>query len=148
MSFILIFMSTITANPELNKTQNNMLFFEDGIKPPDQVFIFSANLINKRLYLRWEIEQDSYLYLEKFSFLDVELNSFLEPSFPAAKELEDQYFGKVKVFFDRIEVSMLIQDLKENIIKVSYQGCNQKGYCYSPIKKEIIIKENTLMVKR
>ncbi len=142
-----IFMSTIAANPDLNKTQNKIIFFEEEIKPPDLAFIFSASLIKKKLYLKWEIEQGSYLYMDKFSFLDEKRNSFLEPSFPPAIDLKDEYFGKVKVYFNRIELSLVIQDLKDNRIKVSYQGCNKKGYCYSLIKKVVTINGNSLKIE-
>jgi thiol:disulfide interchange protein len=34
----------------------------------------------------------------------------------------------------------------EKEITVTYQGCNQKGYCYTPIKKELVIKKSGIKI--
>ena len=53
----------------------------------------------------------------------------------------DEHFGKVEVFFDKVKTSLYLRDPPPKEIVVSYQGCNQTGYCYTPITKEVFIDE-------
>ena len=139
-------MPTISAKDRLNKGAENLFFVDKEIPPPDEVFKFYARLDGGKILLNWDIEKGCYLYLDKFSFLDKNLNTYIKSSFPEGEILEDEYFGKVKVFYDEVEVTLNIGKGFEKEIIATYQGCNQKGYCYSPIKKFIVIKDKQLKV--
>ena len=56
--------------------------------------------------------------------------------------LEDKFFGKMEVFFDHVETSFVINEPLPAEIIVTYQGCNQIGYCYLPIKKYLLIDKS------
>ena len=98
-------MPTISAKDRLNKGTENLFFVGKEIPPPDEVFKFYARLDGRKILLNWDIEKDCYLYLDKFSFLDKNLNTYIKASFPEGEILEDEYFGKVKVFYDEVEVT-------------------------------------------
>ena len=84
--------------------------------------------------------------LNKFSFFDKQLNTYLNATFPEGEILVDKYFGKVEVFFDAVEVVLDIGKEIEKEITVTYQGCNQKGYCYTPITKKLVIKKSGIKI--
>ena len=142
----LIFMPTISAKDGFNKEVDGLFFVEDEIPHPDQVYKFHAAIVEQKIFLRWDIKPDSYLYLDKFSFFDKKLNTYLNVSFPEGRILVDEYFGKVEVFFDAVEVVLGIGKEFEKDITVIYQGCNQKGYCYTPIEKKLVIKKGEIKI--
>ena len=136
----------ISAKDEFKKDTNVLLFTENEIPHPDEVYKLHAAIVGQKTSLRWDIKPDSYLYLNKFSFFDKQLNTYLNATFPEGRILEDEYFGKVEVFFDAVEVVLDIGKEIEKEITVTYQGCNQKGYCYTPIKKKLVIKKSGIKI--
>ena len=142
----LIFTPTISAKDEFNKKVDQLFFIEDEIPHPDEVYKFHASIVEQKTFLRWDIKPDCYLYLNKFSFFDKKLNTYLKASFPEGEILVDEYFGEVEVFFDVVEVILDIGKEFEKDITVTYQGCNQKGYCYTPITKKLVIKKSGIKI--
>ena len=139
-------MPTISAKDEFNKDADMLLFMENEIPHPDEVYKFHAAIFEQKTFLRWDIKPDCYLYLNKFSFFENKSNTYLKTSFPEGRILVDEYFGEVEVFFDSVEVVLDIGKESEKEITVTYQGCNQKGYCYTPVEKKLVIKENKIRI--
>tara|TARA_B100000586_G_C20082303_1_gene415966 strand:- start:643 stop:1068 length:426 start_codon:yes stop_codon:yes gene_type:complete len=139
-------MLTISANNKFNNDTDRLFFIDKEIPHPDEVFKFNARVQGGKIYLRWDIKEGCYLYLDKFSFVDKKLNTKLDASFPSGKILEDEYFGRVEVFFDALEVVLDIGKGFEKEITATYQGCNKKGYCYTPVKKILFIKKSGLKI--
>ena len=138
-------MPTISAKDEF-KDADVLLFMENEIPHPDEVYTFHAAIVEQKTFLRWDIKPDCYLYLNKFSFFDKKLNTYQKVSIPKGEILVDEYFGEVEVFFDAVEVVIDIGKEFEKEITVTYQGCNQKGYCYTPIKKKLVIKKSGIKI--
>ncbi len=139
-------MPTISAKDEFNKNAEQLLFMEKGIPHPDEVYKLYAGIVEQKIFLRWDIKPDCYLYLNKFSIFDEKLDTYLTASFPKGEILVDDYFGKVEVFFDSVEAVINIgKDFGKEII-VTYQGCNQKGYCYTAITKKLVIKKDGIKI--
>ena len=115
---------------------------QEKILPADEVFKLSLKMDDRRIKFIWTIKKNSYLYLDKFSFTTKNNIPYNSPSFPKGKLLSDEYFGKVEVFFDFVETSLSLVDPLPTEIIVTYQGCNQTGYCYTPIKKNIKIDKD------
>ena len=103
----------------------------------DEAFIFSAHIQDdESIILTWTIKENCFLYKDKFkTYLDTDLveNQKIEGE---AIRINDIYFGNVDVFYNRVIQTI---DNTEDIgsVKVVYQGCNEKGFCYPPISKEI-----------
>lgn len=116
---------------------------EDEILDPDDAFRFSATVIDgETLKLRWDIEPKYYLYRNKFKFsledADTSLGNY---QIPQGEEKIDEFFGKLQVFHDEMEVVVpLVRTTTEATtinLKVTYQGCAEAGVCYPPIKKSL-----------
>ena len=103
----------------------------------DEAFIFSAHMQDdESIILTWTIKENCFLYKDKFkTYLDTDLveNKKIEGE---AIRIDDIYFGNVDVFFNSVRQTI---DNTEDVssVKVVYQGCNEKGFCYPPISKEI-----------
>ena len=103
----------------------------------DEAFIFSAHIQDdESIILTWTIKENCFLYKDKFkTYLDTDLveNQKMEGE---AIRINDIYFGNVDVFFNSVRQTI---DNTEDVssVKVVYQGCNEKGFCYPPISKEI-----------
>ena len=103
----------------------------------DEAFIFSAHIQDdESIILTWTIKENCFLYKDKFkTYLDTDLveNQKMEGE---AIRINDIYFGNVDVFFNSVRQTI---DKTEDVssVKVVYQGCNEKGFCYPPISKEI-----------
>ena len=103
----------------------------------DEAFIFSAHIQDdESIILTWTIKENCFLYKDKFkTYLDTDLieNQKIEGE---AIRIDDIYFGNVDVFYNSVRQAI---DNSEHVdsVKVVYQGCNEKGFCYPPISKEI-----------
>ena len=103
----------------------------------DEAFIFSAHIQDdESIILTWTIKENCFLYKDKFkTYLDTDFieNQKIEGE---AIRIDDIYFGNVDVFYNSVRQAI---DNSEHVdsVKVVYQGCNEKGFCYPPISKEI-----------
>ena len=103
----------------------------------DEAFIFSAHIQDdESIILTWTIKENCFLYKDKFkTYSDTDLveNQKIEGE---AIMINDVYFGNVNVFYNKVKQTIYkTKDLES--VKVVYQGCNEKGFCYPPISKEI-----------
>ena len=103
----------------------------------DEAFIFSAHIQDdESIILTWTIKENCFLYKDKFkTYLDTDPveNQKIEGE---AIRINDIYFGNVDVFFNSVRQTIDNTD-DVSSVKVVYQGCNEKGFCYPPISKEI-----------
>ena len=103
----------------------------------DEAVIFSAHIQDdESIILTWTIKENCFLYKDKFkTYLNRDLveDQKIEGE---AIGINDIYFGNVDVFYNSvIQTIDKTKDLES--VKVVYQGCNEKGFCYPPISKEI-----------
>ena len=103
----------------------------------DEAFTLSAHKQDdESIILTWTIKENCFLYKDKFkTFLDTNLVEDQKIEGEAVR-INDIYFGNVDVFYNNvIQTIEMTEDLGS--VKVVYQGCNEKGFCYPPIIKEI-----------
>ena len=103
----------------------------------DEAFTFSAHLQDdESIILTWTIKENCFLYKDKFeTYSDTGLVNDHKIEGEAIR-INDIYFGNVDVFYNSvIQTIDKSEDLRS--LKVIYQGCNEKGFCYPPISKEI-----------
>ena len=109
----------------------------DKVLSGDEAFIFSAHIQDdESIILTWTIKENCFLYKDKFkTYSNTELVEDQKIEGEAIR-INDIYFGNVDVFYNSaIQIIDKTEDLGS--VKVVYQGCNQKGFCYPPISKEI-----------
>jgi thiol:disulfide interchange protein DsbD len=115
---------------------------EDEVLDPDVAFRLSADALDgNTLLARWEIAPKHYLYRDKFSFqlTDADGVALGDPTIPAGEEKDDEFFGRIQVFHDGVEVQVPVVREKAAAqrlqLVVGYQGCAEAGICYPPQKK-------------
>ena len=112
--------------------------------PPEQAFRMEAIADGgSRLLLRATPARGYYLYRDKIS-LRLENAAGIQlgkPAFPAARDHRDEHFGAVKVYFDEAEIPIPLQrsgsgtQPQELTLHIGWQGCQQDGICYEPMRK-------------
>ena len=120
-------------------------FFEeitqDAILPVDEAFIFSVHKTKaNRIILTWDMKENCFLYKDKFNIGALSPNLKIENTLGKPIRIDDVYFGDVEVYFNRVSIEIIWDESIENL-NISYQGCNEKGFCYPIVIKSIDVKE-------
>ncbi len=109
----------------------------DAFLPPEQAFRFSATMGDaSTLTVRFEIADSYYLYRDKLQFA-VEGATLGQPSVPKGKVKFDPNFEKnVETFHHQLAITIPVQASGPFTLKVTSQGCSEKGLCYPPMTSE------------
>ncbi|HEY9119860.1 MAG TPA: protein-disulfide reductase DsbD [Marinobacter sp.] len=134
----LSFLSTLTAG-----AGNSLFGNGNGFLPVDEALPFSFTAENGAVVLAWDIAPDHYLYEGRISVSsDTEGVELGEPEFSyTGTETEDEFFGKVTVFYEPIEARVPVKlpdGIREAELQVTYQGCASAGLCYPPQTRDVL----------
>ncbi len=120
--------------------------FQDELLPPDQAYRFTPIVVDgNTLRVSWKIADGYYLYREKttLSLQDspgIRLGSYV---IPTGIPMHDEAFGKVQVFYDELAFTvplMRSSAATQSITLVAkYQGCAERGVCYPPMSKSVVL---------
>jgi thioredoxin:protein disulfide reductase len=120
--------------------------FQSELLPPDQAFQFTATVKDPTtLHVSWLAAEGYYLYREKFKLEiigsdKVKLSAY---SLPNGKPKEDEAFGHVEIFHEEVAVDIpLIRtgtSPQRISLKANYQGCADRGVCYPPMDKTVVL---------
>lgn len=149
MAFLMSLLGGFAASAAAGTDKSLFVNTEDEVLPPDEAFkpAISAKNANQ-LQADFKIASGHYLYRDRFKF-EADKNSkvsIADVSLPRGEAKQDQYFGTTEVFHN--EVSAVITLAFDNAapvpasfpITVTYQGCSEKGLCYSPIRKTLEVE--------
>ncbi len=109
----------------------------------DQAFQISGRATDDdRLIVEWRIADGYYLYRDKIRFetddMGFELGS---PVLPEAKIKQDQLFGEVAIYRDRVKAEIPLRRMQGAgetlLLKTRSQGCADMGFCYPPHEQQI-----------
>ncbi|MBU0751640.1 MAG: protein-disulfide reductase DsbD [Gammaproteobacteria bacterium] len=108
---------------------------------PEQAFRFSARAIDSRtIEARWQIDPAYYMYREKFKFaLEPATATLGAPAFPKGEIHDDESFGKVETYRNEVKILLPVEGAAPGdtlTLKVSSQGCWDKGVCYPPMPQQ------------
>jgi thiol:disulfide interchange protein DsbD len=153
--FLLIFITVFSTQLSIAGNASSFtksLFSNDSAKDeflsPDAAFgldiaqsIDQSNTNNQvQINADFKIAPGYYLYKERIKF---ELSPALdhEIKLPAGDIKDDPNFGKMEVYHHDITGNIIIKstDSSAITIKATYQGCSEKGLCYSPQHKTFTI---------
>ncbi|MEN9503306.1 MAG: protein-disulfide reductase DsbD [Pseudomonadota bacterium] len=109
--------------------------------PVDKAFSLTVTALNQNtLNAHWVVEPGHHLYRPKISFRikDPAGATLGSPIFPAGKQVDDEFYGKINVFDSDFDVKVPITStgLNKLTVETDYQGCAENsGVCYPPVTK-------------
>ncbi|MDX2457165.1 MAG: protein-disulfide reductase DsbD [Gammaproteobacteria bacterium] len=130
---ILLLLSS-TATAALDRVDN----VEPELLAPEQAFAFSATVQDgSTLQVSWKIADGYYMYRDRLRFSSetpgIELG---EPSLPAGKIKDDEFFGKIATFRNQVTATIPVTRTANAPpmikLKAVSQGCADIGVCYPP----------------
>jgi thiol:disulfide interchange protein DsbD len=118
------------------------LFGQPELLEPEKAFRISARALDERnVEVEFRIADGYYMYRDRFSFATESGKPLAEVEIPRGKLKEDQFFGKTETFRDlvRIRVPVSPEDAAKGSVnlKVTSQGCSDKGVCYVPLEQMV-----------
>jgi thioredoxin:protein disulfide reductase len=119
---------------------------EEEFLMPDQAFRISGEADGPdAVRVRWEIADGYYMYQSKFGFqADTVGISTGSPSLPEGETKEDEFFGKVQIYRDNVEIRVPVDRATGSgnflTLEASSQGCADAGLCYPPHRQRILLE--------
>lgn len=152
----LLLISFINASPALatesssSVSKNSLFNSEDQVLTPDQAFKLTISLQDKStVQASFTIAPGHYLYRDRIKFESK--NATIDRiDLPKGEIKKDPNFGEMEVFHQSFVAKIVLKNIPNNLQKVtlqaSFQGCSEKGLCYSPIHKtiEVALSSNTV----
>ena len=152
----LLLISFINASPALatesssSVSKNSLFNSEDQVLTPDQAFKLTISPQDKStVQASFTIAPGHYLYRDRIKFESK--NATIDRiDLPKGEIKKDPNFGEMEVFHQSFVAKIVLKNIPNNLQKVtlqaSFQGCSEKGLCYSPIHKtiEVALSSNTV----
>ncbi len=126
MSRILVLALLLLVSPWSGAEESELL-------EPEKAFQFSARMTDaKTIEAVLQAADGYYLYKDKIRFSS-EGARIGKPALPAGKVKQDEYFGKVEVYYGSTKVRIPVTNPgKPFTLKAEFQGCADLGVCYPP----------------
>ncbi|KTT54416.1 thiol:disulfide interchange protein [Pseudomonas oryzihabitans] len=101
--------------------------------PVDQAFRLEQRRdAEGRPLVRFTIAEGYYLYRQRFAF-DADPGLLTAPvALPPGEPKHDEWFGDVQVYHAGVDIPLPLAPARGGQIKVTYQGCADRGLCYPP----------------
>ena len=120
----------------------------DEVRDFDDVFVISASAESRdRVEIRWRIEDDYYLYNNKFlRFTSLTEGVVLgEPQLPRGEVSFDELLGEeVEKYHGQLTVSLPLASVDSGVdflqLRVRSQGCLENELCYPPTEQQVQIE--------
>lgn len=151
ISICIVLMTILILTP-VKAQQENAIFDvssaslfsnDDEFLKVDEAFVFNFYQNKNILEVNFDIAEGYYLYRHQFKFKSNDAR-FLEVKLPTGTDHEDEFFGVQKVFTESLAFSVNIEQANANdSLKITYQGCAEKGLCYPPTTKIVQLSEVT-----
>lgn len=104
--------------------------------PVEQAYRLAVDADGERaLRLTWKMPPGYYLYQHAFRFSLERDGEAIEttPTYPPALKREDEYFGRVEVYYNDADVRLsAAAPVRDATLTVVSQGCADAGLCYPP----------------
>ncbi|MYN02837.1 protein-disulfide reductase DsbD [Pseudoduganella sp. DS3] len=108
---------------------------EDEFLDPLVAFKFSAKVVDgKAVAVTFDIADGYYMYRERFKFA-ADGATLGTPQIPPGKVKYDETFAKdVETYRRQVTITIPVEAPGPFTLKVTSQGCSDKGLCYSPME--------------
>jgi thioredoxin:protein disulfide reductase len=109
------------------------------------VFSLKANRPTEGgLRLDWRIAPGDYLYRDKIT-VKTAGGEAVAVTTPPGQIKDDPTFGTTEVYHDHVQADIAAADLPATgQVVVTYQGCAERGICYPPVRKRIVLAAMTV----
>ncbi|WP_257386091.1 protein-disulfide reductase DsbD [Tahibacter caeni] len=114
--------------------------------PPEQAFVFETIATGPgELLARWTMPKGYYLYRDKTRLTPAADSGVAlgQLQWPAGVLHKDEHFGEVTVYFDQVELPILIQRDRGDagVLKLTteFQGCENDGICYPVMTRTVSV---------
>ena len=113
---------------------------EEEFLSPDVAFKLDLTAKDtSNLTASFKIVPGYYLYKNRVQFKDAG-GKILEATLPTGEIKEDKNFGKQEVYHHDFSANIALKDASGDVqISARYQGCSEKGLCYAPQNKTLIV---------
>lgn len=156
IGLLLISVSVATpaiTNENSSSTSASLFDSEDQVLSPDQAFKLAVNVQDKAtLQANFTIAPGHYLYRDRIKFESK--NAYIDNiALPKGDVKKDPNFGETEVFHQNFTAKIALKTIPESTSKITlqatFQGCSEKGLCYSPIHKtiEVALANNTTSIE-
>ena len=115
---------------------------EPELLDPEKAFRISARALDEQtVEVEFKIAKGYYMYRDRFSFKTEAGRPLAEVEIPRGKVKEDKFFGKSETFRElvRIRVPVTAEEAAKGtvLLRVTSQGCSDKGVCYTPLEQTV-----------
>jgi thioredoxin:protein disulfide reductase len=113
---------------------------------PLQAFQPAVQALDARtVEVTYRVADGYYLYRDKFRFTTASAGYTLgKPVFPAGRKHQDENFGAVEVYYDRVAIRLPVERSAAAsgplTLKLVSQGCADAGLCYPPQRHELSVE--------
>ncbi len=119
---------------------------QDEFLPPEEAFRLTVDVIDPAtVNAYWQIQEGYYLYKDKMAFsVAGEAVQLGTPRLPAGRQIYDEFFGDVEVYYTEAEVELLFSRASPAAavfdLTIESQGCAEDGICYPPITRSLTVE--------
>ena len=113
---------------------------EEEFLSPDEAFKLDLTAKDtSNLTANFKIVPGYYLYKNRVQFKDAG-GKILEATLPTAEIKEDKNFGRQEVYHHDFLANIALKEASGDVkISARYQGCSEKGLCYAPQNKTLMV---------
>ena len=113
--------------------------------PAEQAFGLSIEVCDKNALLaNFKVTPGYYLYRDKLIFsLAGNKARIARVELPKGDTKNDPNFGQIEVYHQSFQARIVLEHADPTrplTLNASYQGCSDKGLCYPPIEKQIVVE--------
>jgi thiol:disulfide interchange protein DsbD len=142
--------TTANANKSPPVDNNNGFTQSNEFLPVEQAYLLTAEFdSSSQLRVYWEVAEGYYLYRHGFQFQLMDGDQVLETEviIPAGLETEDEYFGRVEVYYHNADLSIKNIPASNHLtLTITSQGCADAGLCYPPYSQYFQLDSRQLTV--
>lgn len=142
LSFLLLTLSTPLLAADTSTSSLKNLFTtevnEDDFLSPDLAFKLEVQpQEGNQVSAHFKVEPGYYLYKQRIKFFidDANTGTVAAVALPAGDIKDDPNFGKQEVYHHDFKAMVTLSNAVNPTLKVTYQGCSEKGLCYAPQTK-------------
>ena len=140
----------LAAESSSSSSKSSLFDIEDQVLTPDQAFKLALSpQDNNTIEASFTIAPGHYLYRDRIKFESK--NATIESIvLPKGEIKKDPNFGEMEVFHQSFVAKIALQSIPDSLqtitLQASFQGCSEKGLCYSPIRKtiDVVLTSNTV----